>query len=213
MTGDKGKKTGCEDSYEYYFTAEGLANVNSAYGDYDASYEFVSFEKVQRRDNNNCDRSDRLAPLMEEGDIVDCWRPSVPGFLPSKWYRCGTDECIKVFSPYDDVKRAQNIAASRYIGGAIATGVCAPLLLIGTWLLFWLKKKYYPSSNNGNMGMAASAPYDLSGGGAYATGTTPQTQYATPSAPLSGEASNGASLFDQMNGDLTGSKSKDVSSA
>jgi len=211
LTGDKGKKTGCEDSYEYYFTAEGLANVDAAYGDYDASYEFVSFEKVQRRDNNSCDRSDRLAPLMEAGDIVDCWRPAMPGFVPSKWYRCGNDECIKVFSPFDDVKRAQNIAASRYIGGAITTGLCAPLLLVGTCLLSWLKKKYYPnSSNSSNMGMTTSAPYGLNGGGVYATSTT---QSATANVQPSTEASNVASLFDQMNGDLTGYKSKDVASA
>lgn len=139
----------------------------------------------------------------------------MPGFVPSRWYRCGNDECIKVFSPFDDVERAQNIAASRYIGGAIATGLFAPLLLVGTCLLFWLKKKYYPnSSNSSNMGMTTSAPYDLSGGGVYATSTTPQTHSVTTNAhPASAEASNGASLFDQMNGDLTGYKSKDVASA
>lgn len=167
--------------------------------------------KVQRRDNNNCDNSDRLGPLLEVGDIVDCWRPAVPGFVPSRWYRCGTDECIKVFSPFDDVERAQNIAGSRFIGGFITTGIFAPLFLVGTFLLFWLKKKYYPnSSNSSNMGMTTSAPYDLSGGGVYATSTT---QSATANAQPSTEASNGASLFDQMNGDLTGYKSKDVASA
>ena len=144
-TGDKGKKTGCEDVYQYWFTALNLQDEDPAYQNI-TSDKFVSFDKHQKRDTNDCSRSTRVDPLLEVNDEVDCWRPSQPGSDLNKWYRCGNEECIKVFPPADDVERARNIAGSQFLVGIIALSVSSGMLVIGSITTWWLRKKYYPET-------------------------------------------------------------------
>ena len=144
-TGDKGKKTGCEDVYQYWFTALNLQDEDPAYQNI-TNDTFVSFDKHQKRDTNDCSRSTRVDPLLEVNDEVDCWRPSQPGTDLNKWYRCGNEECIKVFPPADDVDRARNIVGSQYLGGTIALSVSSGMLVIGSVITWWLRKKYYPET-------------------------------------------------------------------
>lgn len=85
-SGAGSRNTGCEDTFQYYFTAEGLVNENDAYSKYEPFAEFASIEKVQRRESESCSDSVRLDPIYETGDVVDCWRPSMFRYVPSKWY-------------------------------------------------------------------------------------------------------------------------------
>ncbi len=135
LTGDKGKKTGCEDFYVYSFTANQLPQEDSFYDVGRDELEFTTFEHFVRRSCDNCNNCDRAPPVFTVGEEAKCWRPTIPDVTSeegkiSTWYRCGNDWCIKVLPPQDDEDRAKGYASAFTISGIYCLSASLPLLLL-----------------------------------------------------------------------------------
>ena len=130
---DKGKKCGCQDVYFYTFEATQLAEEDDFYAGR-SGYIFDSREHWIDREAQDCDKSTRMDPLFDAGDVTECWRPAVPDEDLPKQYRCGNSDCIKVLDPQLDVDRAQGIAKAFWISGSAVLGVSIPVGIIGAVL-------------------------------------------------------------------------------
>lgn len=130
MTGDKGRKTGCNDIWVYTFTANHLKDEHSFYSERD-DYTFETYDHTIRRDCDDCNRCDKKPPLFTVGEESRCWRPASPNGELNEWYRCGNKDCIKIISPQNDEERARQISGQRLIAGVICLSVGFPLVLIG----------------------------------------------------------------------------------
>jgi len=102
---------GCDDFYFYIIHAPQLAEIDSFYEGTGDNYNYNSLEVgIDREGGDTCDNgSDIALPEWEAGDEVECWRPSSPSEGVRNVYRCGNDECIKIFDPQDDIDQADTI--------------------------------------------------------------------------------------------------------
>ncbi len=212
-TGDKGKKTGCLDKYIYTFNADQLSSEDEFYGGRD-NYLFRSFEHFQRRECQDCNRCDVLPPKFTAGEETECWRPAVPDIKSPEgqlntWYRCGNDDCIKMFPPQDDEDRGRLISKSLWLAGVITLSVGGPLLVICVIILiFCCEKPTGPSPyKTGTPYQPHSAPNDLhlqpeEKKDTFYDSTPPPPPTSPYDLGKDDKAQNGgagASLFDQMN--------------
>lgn len=128
---------GCDDVYFYIIHAPQLANLDPFYenigmGD---NYQYDSRKDVVKRGVQNCNDANQSLPTWKEGDQTICWRPSVPGEEVSSAYRCGNDECIKVFSPMDDIpEEIDQVARGLWMTFGILFGLSFPVLAMATFV-------------------------------------------------------------------------------
>lgn len=145
---------GCDDEYSYLIYAPQLARLDDYYITHQGDgYKYESRRhKIERPEVKNCDSGSPAAPKWEEGETTACWHPSTPGKGVHKRYECGTDECIKILSPYDEAGDADAHAKALWIGGIVV--LCASA--ISAIVLLSLKKQVFPESCRG--GNTATAP-------------------------------------------------------
>lgn len=82
-------------------------------------------------------------PIYSKGDQVMCWRPRKAclgdkNCLPK--YKCGNDDCIKIFPPKDDIEKEEIDGTDFLIIGGIVIGSII-FLLIATYLAGFISKR------------------------------------------------------------------------
>jgi len=118
---------GCDDIYFYIISAPQLADINDFYIGRGDDYKFDSMQQTIDRGNDSCSYGTLSPPQWDAGEETACWMPSYPGEEIAKLYRCGNDECIKVFDPQNDADKANGIAMAFWISGAVIAGISITL--------------------------------------------------------------------------------------
>jgi hypothetical protein len=129
---------GCEEVYFYLISAPQLVNVSDFYIGTGDNYVYVyqSIESVFNKNQNDCNDNTGsfAAPTFSIGEQYQCWRPSNPGDELPGAYKCGNDECIKVFDPQNDADAAEVNAKAMWISGAVLLGLILPMCCVSGYL-------------------------------------------------------------------------------
>ena len=202
LTGDKGRKTGCEDVYVYTFTANHLKDEDQFYDNGRDSYVFETYEHYVRRSCDNCNNCDRAAPAFTVGEEPKCWRPTVPDMSSeegtiSKWYRCGNDWCVKILPPQDDEERANAFASGLTIAGIVCLSAFLPLLLLAYFIVKWCFTKKNPTFENTTTTYPPPPQHQVAQTTSSSYAPDVKEQYNTGT--INGNTGGDTSLFDQMN--------------
>lgn len=118
---------GCDDSYSYVISAPQLASIDEFY---EGKETFKSIKETIDRRKKSCLNSSPAKSTFSVGNQTECWRPSSPTSEVHSYYRCGNEECIKMFSPQDDVDKANADATGLWVSGIIFLGLCVPFLVL-----------------------------------------------------------------------------------
>ena len=130
---------GCTDIYFYIISAPQLADIDQFYAEKGGDYQYDSLESpIDREGVNDCSEGSVSPPKWTIGEENKCWRPSNPEQGVSDLYRCGNDECIKVFDPEFDVDAAGTGGKGLWITGAVLLSVALPFFIAA----FVVKMKY-----------------------------------------------------------------------
>jgi len=116
---------GCKDVYYYTFDAVQLLGEE----EYDyLGYGYRSDSLTVNRGVSTCKGSARKLPPWEQGEQVQCWRPSQPGVAPPTQYQCANTDCIKVLDPRQDRDEAQWVARAMWCGGILSLALSSVCL-------------------------------------------------------------------------------------
>ncbi len=129
-------KCGCEDMYVYNFAAPQLVNVSSFYIDTGDNYVYQSIEDFINGQRDDCNSGSRALPRYSLGEQTECWRPSEPGGEIPGSYRCGNEECIKLFDPVYDAEAADIQAKELWIFGTVLLSLTIPACCVAGYLKF-----------------------------------------------------------------------------
>jgi len=99
---DSGEAT-CTDVYRYEFLSLEESSVHTS-----REERVVRFER-RASEVSGCSGSPKPG-RFSEGEAVACWRPRA---LPVREeYRCGSEECVKIFDPQEDADEARAVAGA-----------------------------------------------------------------------------------------------------
>lgn len=131
-----GRVCGCYDGFTYMFEAPQLANIDTYAGRESYVFEsIIDWRYREGSISHSCDDDDgadvdagfdsKATPRWKTGLMTKCWRPDASNFNSiyndddadmaqiitmldkiQKMYRCGNEDCIKVFAPFYDTDYA-----------------------------------------------------------------------------------------------------------
>jgi len=174
----KCRDCGCEDVYYYVFDAMQLVDEEGY--DYIGSGYQSDFFTVDRLFTKSCDNSSPKLPPWEQGEQVQCWRPSQPGVALPRQYQCGNEDCIKIFDPQQDKDEAHANAVRMRYGGLVTFVVAFICIFCIAAPSYWKLRKARREQKEANKWNESSLEHQLETGYPNVQQTNPTENIGGP---------------------------------